>query len=135
MSFREKSAWVVLLAMLLVYGGYALRLFQGDGLADGSTGALFTAVTGFVAVAVAGHIVIAALSPKHANEAADERDRRIALLGDRAGGYALGAFALAALALALIEGEQKIANLIFLGLAGSEIVKNLWQVALYRREA
>lgn len=88
MPFREKSAWIMTIALLagtLLYLGAVL-----SGGPDGSDLAspqlpgmlAFTAV--LVVIAAAGHIVIAALAPREANAPADERERQIF---DRAGRY------------------------------------------------
>ncbi len=135
MSFKEKSAWIVLAAMLWIFGGYAWALYQAGSFGAGTTGMMFGTIIGFIIVVVVGHIVVAIFSAKPGDDAEDERDRLIELKADSLSGYVLGAAALGALALALFEGAYLIANVLFLGLAASEIIKNGWQVALYRRGA
>ena len=135
MAYKEKSAWIMLFALAWIYGGYAWSLYQGGGFGAGTTGVMMAAIAGFVIVIVAAHIAAAILSPSSAGEGEDERDRRIEMKADGLGGLVLGATTVFALGVALFEGEYLIANTLFLGLAASEIVKNLYQVFLYRRSA
>jgi len=135
MSFKEKSAWVVLIAMLWVFGGYAWSLYQGGGFGAGTTGVMFVTIIGFVILIVIAHIIVAIFSARPGDEEEDERDRRLEMQAECAGGFVLGVFVFTGLAVALWRGDYMIANILFLGLAASEIVKNLWQVTLYRRGA
>lgn len=135
MSFKEKSAWIVLIAMLAIFGGYAWSLYEAGDFGAGTTGTMFGAIIGFVTIVVIAHIIVAIFSAKPGDDQEDERDRRIEREAERIGGFVLGAFALTGLAFALFKGNYLIANILFLGLAASEIVKNAWQVALYRRGA
>ncbi len=134
MSFKEISTWILLilfagLAFLYVSPVIETRSFESAG-----GGQIFGFIIAFVVLFTIAHIVLAVAAPKTANEAEDERDKRIELYGERAGGFALGAVTLFGLAVALIAENRLFANIFFLGLVWSEIVKALWQVALYRRE-
>lgn len=135
MSFNEKSAWIMLAALIWIFGGYAWSLYQAGSFGAGTSGVMIASIVGFVIVIVVAHIAAAILSPKSVDEDEDERDRQIELRADEVGGIVLGAAAFGALATALFEGRYLIANILFLGLAASEIVKNLYQVFLYRRGA
>lgn len=135
MAFKQVSSWIVLIAMTWVVIDYAFPLLRERSLDGGTTEAMFGAVFAFVALIIIGHVIVAILAPKSADGEADERDKRIELYGERAGSYALGAVAVFGLILALIDGDMRMANLLFLGLAGSEIVKNAWQMALYARDS
>lgn len=135
MSFKEKSAWIVLIAMLAIFGRYAWSLYEAGDFGAGTTGAMFGTIIGFVILVVIAHIVVAIFSARPGDDHEDERDRLIELKADSLSGYALGAAALTALAFALFEGDYLIANILFLGLAASEIIKNAWQVMLYRKGA
>ncbi|PQA88135.1 hypothetical protein [Hyphococcus luteus] len=135
MTFKEKSAWIMLAALIWIFGGYAWSLYEAGSFGAGTTDVMVVTIISFVALIVAAHIAAAIFSPKSANEAEDERDRRIELKADELGGFVLGLAALFALAVALFEGAYLTANILFLGLAASEIVKTLYQVFLYRRGA
>lgn len=134
MSFKEKSSWIVLIGMAVILVGYGSLLASLGGLAAGGTALIVTAVIAFIVMAAAGHAIVAILA-KDFDDTEDERDKRIELQGEQAGGVALGMIVLLALAMALIGGNMMMANLLFLGLVLSEVVKTAWQVILYRRLA
>ena len=72
---------------------------------------LIVTILPLVVLAVVSHVAIALANPKEA-DASDERDRLIALRGERVGGYvlAVGVFGGLVLAMAeLVEGATKIA--------------------------
>ena len=135
MSYKEKSAWIVLAAIVLIYGGYARALYEAGSFGAGTTAMMFGAIIGFVVLIVAAHIAAAIFAPKSANEAEDERDRQIELKADEIGGVVLGLVVLIVIGQSLFSGQYMIANILFLGLAGSELIKTLFQVFLYRRSA
>ena len=135
MAFNEKSAWIMLAALVWIFGGYAWSLYQAGSFGAGTTGVMIASIIGFVVVIVIAHIAAAILSPKSADEDGDERDRNIELRAEEVGGFFLGSATLLSLGVALFQGSYLIANILFLGLAASEIVKNLYQVFLYRRGA
>jgi len=86
MSFHEKSAWLMSVALLA--GGYVY--FSGVKAMSAELGALappnlplllgYTAI--LVVIAVVGHIIIAIIKPSDADDTVDERDRVVL---DRAG--------------------------------------------------
>lgn len=132
MSFKEKSAWIMLAAMLWIFGGYAWSLYKAGSFGAGTTAVMIVTIAVFVVIIVIAHITAAIFSPKSANEAEDERDRLIELKAESLAGFVLGSAALGALGTALFRGDYLIANILFLGLAAAEIAKNAWQVMLYR---
>jgi hypothetical protein len=72
LSYREKSIWGSLLAILIVYGSYFGDLFQrGRGFGGGSVSGLVMAVVAVVVIEVAYHIAISIMSRP---EGKDERD-------------------------------------------------------------
>ena len=82
MSFRERSAWVMMLA-LLVAGASYFRIVGSTSLALGhisppSSGLVMAYIISLTLIAIFGQVVIAALSPREAEAGADERDRLIA---------------------------------------------------------
>lgn len=137
MSFKEISAWIILVALLWVFGSYAGSLFQAGGFGVATSGIMIGAIIGFVFLVVAGHIVVAIAASRHidSDDEEDERDRRIEAKADRLAGIILTIAALNALGFALYDGAFRIANILFLGLAASEIIKNVWQIILYRRSS
>ncbi len=135
MAFKEKSAWIVLAALLWIFGGYAWSLYQAGSFGAGTTAVMIASVIGFVVVVVVGHVAVAIISARPGDGTEDERDRRIDLQSETAAGLVLGSATFAALVVALFRGEYLVANILFLGLAASEIVKCLWQIFLYRRSS
>lgn len=135
MSFREISAWIVLAAMVWVFGSYGLSLREAGSFGAGTTAMMLGTIIGFVVIVVVAHILVAIFAARTGDEAADERDRRISLRAEEFASYLLGVWVLAALAVALFKGNYLVANILFLGLAASEIAKNAYQVILYRRDA
>ena len=132
MSFKEKSAWVLIVALLLVGGHFVLTLAGSGGL--DVQGKIFYSIIVFVVLVALFHIAIAVFNPKTSG-AADERDREIERKGEAAGSYTLGGFMVGILAFSAINEQWLIANLAFLGLLASELVKALWQVTHYRLSA
>ena len=135
MAFKEKSAWITLAALIWIFGGYAWSLFEAKSFGAGTSGVMVASIVGFVVLLVIAHAVAAIVSPKSADAAEDERDRMIDLKAEEMSGIVLGTAAFFALVVALYEGRYLVANILFLGLAASEIVKNLYQIVLYRRSA
>lgn len=137
MTFQEKSAWVMVLIMTVVYGWYfavALPKTANTPAADiDYQGTLLLMVVPLVVLAVISHIAIAAVSPKD-GDASDERDQLIGLFGDRIEVYVLSVGALGALFLAMAELEHFwIAHAILATLVLSEIIGGLTRIVLYRR--
>lgn len=89
LHFNEKSALIILAALLIVFGGFAQRAWGADDAVI--LGAFGRAIIEFVVFVVIGH-VIASLT--HAPQAAvhaeaDERDREITLASSRNAYYLL----------------------------------------------
>lgn len=83
MSFREKSAWVMVIALLIAGVNYLVTVGDASArlghIAPPSSGLVLAYIISLTLIAVFGQIVIAALSPKdESGAAADERDRLIA---------------------------------------------------------
>ncbi len=135
MSFKEISTWIMLALFAALGFAYVSPMIETRSFASAGGEQILGFVIAFVVLFTIAHIVIAIAAPKAANAAEDERDHRIELYGERAGAYALGAVVLFGLAVALITDNRLFANIFFLGLVWSEIVKAAWQLALYRRDA
>ncbi len=132
MSFKEVSAWIVITANLIVAGFFANTLANAEGIQ--TEGQILPYVLLFVGIVVVAHIVFAILNPK-SSDREDERDRDIERKGERAASMTLGGFALFVLFWSMAHGDWMIANIIFVGLITSEMVKNIWQITLYRLTA
>ena len=132
MSFQEKSAWVLMCATLIVGIVYVIKLSAAGGIFAPSW--LLPAIILFVVIVAVAHIAIAITAPK-ASDTKDERDNDIDRKGEVAGSFTLGGFVLIILALGAINQQWLYANLAFIGLLASELVKAVWQITLYRRSA
>jgi heme/copper-type cytochrome/quinol oxidase subunit 2 len=93
MSFREKSAWIMLIMIVLMTSLWTAHMpwWRPFTLAPDPNPivfhALILATVGFVVIVVVAHIVIAVLAPRDANARADERERLIGLKATRIGAY------------------------------------------------
>jgi len=139
MSFEEKSSIIMTGALAVVYGVYfavVLRWLATTPVDEIVYQPLMiVAIVPLVIVAVLGHIVIALVNPKEAN-AHDERDRLIALRGERIGGYVLAVGVFVGLVLAMGEFSQfYIAHALLVGWVLAEITAGTTRVVLYRRGA
>lgn len=72
MAFRERSAWVMG-CMLILVGGFYLKLVIGDGVSPSFAAVPF--VLGAVVLSIAAQIVLAVMSPREASSPVDERER------------------------------------------------------------
>ena len=137
MSFREKVVWIMLLALVVAYGGYFLSLL--DALAAGTVagdipyrGAMLGAVVTVVVLVIAGTVAVTVIA--RGDDSEDERDREIDLRGARFGGVLLAVGALTGMALAMIDAAHFwIANALLLGLVLAEIGAGIFKLVLYRR--
>jgi hypothetical protein len=137
MTYREISAAVMTLVMLLVYGWYSVdlvatwRVVPVEEIAY--EGRLFTMVGILVALLVIAHIVLAIANPKTASEEGDERDRLIELKGEARSGLIVGMSAIAAMLLAVGQFDTfYIAHMLLAGLVLSEIFKGVLVLISYR---
>ena len=136
MSFREKSAWITLVSVLLCFGWYfgaiASGRISGHGLSSMLT--FVTCVILLVILQVVAHIVVAVTSPKEARAPRDERER---LIQGRA--HSLGYYVLSALVLTLFipvhlgHSAIDIANFALLSLVLTTLAVSGAQIVMYRR--
>lgn len=89
LNFPEKSAWLVLCTLVLVYGGFILRSWNAAPDVVAST--FLQSVVVLIAVMIAGHALIALFHApiNEVNNSPDERDHRITLLSSRNAFYTL----------------------------------------------
>ena len=138
MSFPEKSTWVMLVVVALVYGTYFLVVL-GDvaavpGVRDiAYRGMMLATVLVLTLLAAGTHIVMAIASPLEA-DMTDERDREINRFGEYIGGFVLVVAVLMGLGLTMFEVDHFwIANALLAGLVLSELVAGATKLVLYRR--
>ncbi|GAB6194734.1 hypothetical protein [Lysobacter xanthus] len=138
MSWKERSQWVVLATVLLVYGRYFADVLPGHGADVGPAdiARFITAVVALVMLQVAGHVVLAVLGRRALERGvqADERDTLIGLRAARIGGHVLAVGVFAALAVALqVPGNFAFVHVLFGALVVSHVVEVATRLALYRR--
>lgn len=138
MSFREKSAWIALLAYGGVFGAYFFFVWQAwavdENFGSGVTiPLLIGAVVTFVIIMTVLTIVAALLNPKAANAPADERETLIELKAERAASYALSTGVVLLIG-ALLMGWNGflVANLLLASMVISELMKAGWQIVSFR---
>ena len=136
MSFREKSAWITLVTVLLCFGSYfgsiATGHITGHGLSSMLT--LIACVISLVVLQVVAHILVAVTSPKEARAPRDERER---LIQGRA--HSLGYYVLSGLVLTLFipvhlgHSAIDIANFALLSLVLTTLAVSGAQIVMFRR--
>jgi len=136
-SFQEKSAIAMIGALAVVYGAYFaivgrwLTVAPADEIAYQPL--LIVAIVPLVVLAVVSHVAIALANPKEAG-AEDERDRLIALRGERVGSYVLALGVFGGLVLAMAELPPfYIAHALLLAWVLAELVEGATKLVLYRR--
>lgn len=139
MSFEEKSTWVSLAIILLVFTGYFVQVFEG--ISTGSldkadvTGLFFGAVITVVVLEVALHIVTAIFNVKDADQSMDERDRLYAVKAGNISGWVLGIGVLTIAAHTFIQDLNPllVANLLLFMVFVSQIASYALKLFYYRR--
>ena len=139
MSFREKTAWISLVSLLLVFGIYftVVGLAMAGRLQYSQTFSWFLQlVLAFVVLQVVLRLIVAKRAPLDAKVPADERETLIGLKADRVAGYilAVGVF-VAIFTLHLGAGRGELAHAVLLAFAISQLAKHAAVIALHRRDA
>ncbi|HVS23667.1 MAG TPA: hypothetical protein VMU03_08085 [Gammaproteobacteria bacterium] len=133
MSFREKSAWISFVLLLLLTVTFFITQHVRHDLIDPAH--LFMAIMlGFVLLQVVLHLIVVALSPKDARTPKDERERLIELRAARIGFYALVVGEL--IAMALFHAHGRVGTLMFSVLFAifiAWLIKLGSEIVLYRR--
>ena len=138
MPFHEKSAWIMSAALLvggILYFGVVLSLSTGfDGLAPPSLPQVVVYTVLLVLIAITGHVVAAALAPREANAAPDERER---LIFARAGNLSSHVFAVGVLLSLGLYLFTYDGHLLFYGVFASlmlgQLTEYVLQIWYYRR--
>lgn len=138
MAFKEKIAWLSLVAMVVAYGVY-FTLISPAFLPGGATTGYLLALLGGVLIAQAVVVVVASIAlavqaGREANAPADERDRAIARRGAAVAYFVLlvGIIVVGCVMPFSAHGWQ-IVNAALLALVVAEIVRYGVVVASYRR--
>ena len=136
MSFREKSAWVTLIAILLVIIIYLLHVpwHLEQHTAGFAFHAFFACMIMFIVIEVIAHIVLYLRFPKDALTPKDEREQLIDLKAVRLAAYVYVAGSFTAVAsLHLGANNITIAYGVMLAFIVAEIVNYGMRIYYYRR--
>ena len=138
MSFREKSAWVTLTALLIALALYVFHvpsLIEAPG--HGLLLATAVSVAAFIVIEVVAYIVIRARHPRDARTPKDERERLIETRASRVAYYVYAVGSLVALAVTLHVVRTNAAGVgtaVLLAFVLAEIMKYSTRIILYRRD-
>jgi len=134
MAWREKTAWITLVAMVLTYGAY-FTLVSGVPLSTLTMLELFGAVTVFQVIAVViVTAVLAALSSDEALAKPDERDRAVARRGASIAYFVLMAGVITVgVVMPFRDAGWRLTNAALFALVLAETVRYLTVVVSYRR--
>lgn len=138
MSFREKSAWVMLVALALAGAFYGVETIGGSlalGRAAPPRWPLFLPVTALlVIVAAVGKGLAALRDPKGADAPEDERDRAVARRASALSGDVLG-FGLVSCLVGYLAGGggDLLFHTAFAALVLAQLVEDAARIILYRR--
>ena len=139
MSFREKSAWISFICLLLLTLGVVLSVHfhthdaQGHDVIDPLHLALAIFIA-FLVLQVVLHLIIAAQSPKDARTPKDERERFIELRAARIGFYSLVVGELSAMA--AFHAHGRVGTLmwtVLIAILIAWLIKLGSEIVLYRR--
>ena len=134
-SFEEKSAWIMLVSLVIIATGY--HVFAAQMWANGvdilaAYVPLFTvAVVLLVTALIAGHVLAAILNRP---DSEDERDKLVGLKAESNSSWLLGVGVLLAIGHMVVSTDSVLtAHILMLALFASEILKCALQVFYYRR--
>lgn len=138
MPFHEKSAWTMIVALLIGGAFYFRTVFTlstdlGE-LAPPNMPTVWVYTVILIVIAVVGHILAVAFAPEDANEATDEREKRINERAGHLSGYVLGIGTLAALGLYLVTYNGNLMfYVLFASLMLSQVGEYVGHVLLHRK--
>lgn len=138
MSFREKSAWVMLIALLVTGGLYLNAVWSGPTgpglLAEPSVGMLAAFTVVLVLISIIGHVALAVLAPRDAAAGMDERDRLVTARASHSAYTGLTAGAILSLGAHLVTGSPTVLfHGVFISVLFGHITEYGTQALLYRR--
>jgi len=136
MSFREKSAWITLVTVLICFGAYFGSIVTGHVSARGldTLHLLLMCVAGLVVLQVALHGMAAVTTPRDGRAPKDEREALIQWRSHSLGYYVLMVLALA-LFLPVHMGHTAIdmANFALLDVVIATLAVAVAQIVMFRR--
>ena len=138
MSFREKSAWISILTMGVIYSGYFWSLNMSAGSREGlhSVGALIRTIILLGIAQIVLHVVVAIQRPAEAAAPLDERERTIGLAATRIAYYGLASGVVVACLFGALNPPLLFStnSLLFI-LVAAEMLRAGSQIVLFRLNA
>jgi hypothetical protein len=140
MSFREKTAWISAVGLILVYGVYFWIVWSAALNGQAGTlhygGLLVQSIVLLIIFQAVPLIAIAVWKPKDAQAGIDEREYLIDLKATNIAFYVLVTGALVMCVRAQMEQPAfYVTNGLFFTVVLAQLVKSVSQIVYYRREA
>lgn len=137
MSFREKSAWITLVSVLICFGGYYGAVFSGA-IASHSMAAFhlgLASILALIILQVSLNIIAAMTTPKDGKGPRDEREKMIQARSHTFGYYTLMVTTAALFIPTHSRGTTMIdiVNLAFGGIVLGTLVVAVAQIVMFRR--
>lgn len=137
MAFREKSAWVMAALVLLVGGWYVQTVVSASlelGRVLEPTGAFIRFTAYMIAGSIAVQVILASLSPRDANRAADERERPALSRASSWAGVVLAIGAVGGLLNYTVRQDGALLfHIVLISLIASQLAEYVFQIVLLRR--
>jgi len=135
MSFREKSAWITLIAILLVFALYGLHAPRLSDPGPFELHALLACFAAFLAIEAIAWLVLRLRYPEDARTPKDERERLIDLRATRIAArcYVVLSFLAIVIAIHLTNDNIAVGYYIVLAFVIAEIVNYGARIIYYRR--
>jgi hypothetical protein len=136
MSFRERSAWITLVSVLLCFGAYFGGIATGRVSPRGfdTLHLLLASVIAMVLLQAVLHAIAAVLSPSEARRPRDERERLIQWRSHTLGYYVLVAgVLLLAIPGHMGHGAIDLMNFALLAIVVAALAVTVAQIVLFRR--
>ena len=130
MSFREKHAWISLLAKVVIYGAYFWSVNHAGGFHMG----LLEAIVAFVVIQVVLTTALALYKPGEAVAPRDEREKLIDLRANRVAYAALATSLACACFFGAFDPPIRFGtNALLFILVAAEVLRAACQIVQYRR--
>ena len=130
MAFRERSAWIMS-GILILVGGYYLKLVIGDGMAPIAAFVPFVLFT--IALSIVAQIGLAIASPREAVSPLDERERLVVVKAAHFASYALATGVVVALGQFLMSQDgMKLFHAVLTALILGQLAEYGAQIFLLR---
>jgi len=135
MSFREKTAWISVILLVVLFGPYFGRVALAmAGKAHVHGGTQFAMVAAFVILEIVLRVAIAIQSPRDARAPRDEREDLIDMRATRAAFYVLlGGVLVAIFTLHFPVSVWMLSQFVLFSVVVSELVRFSGQIRMFRR--